>query len=395
MYGKIQQYLQDELKSIKEAGLYKDERVLQTSQGAKIKVPQGEVLNFCANNYLGMSSHTALIDAAREGLDRWGYGLSSVRFICGTQSVHKTLEERIAKFLGFEDAILFSSCFDANGALFEPLMGPEDAIISDALNHASIIDGIRLSKAQRYRYQHSDMADLEEQLKKAQDQRHRLIFTDGVFSMDGDTAKLPEIVELADKYDALVGVDDSHATGFIGKTGRGTPEHHDVIGKIDIMTSTLGKAMGGASGGFVAARKEIVELLRQRGRPYLFSNSLSPVIAHASLAAFDLIDESQELIETLHKNTAYFRMMMKEQGFEIKPGDTPIVPIMIYDAPKAQQFAAELLEEGIYVIGFFYPVVPEGQARIRVQISAAHTRAQIDTAIAAFARVGKKLGVIK
>jgi len=395
MYGAIKEHLSEELKSIRGAGLFKDERILQTPQGAKVKVPQGEVLNFCANNYLGLSSHSSLIEAARQGLDKWGYGLSSVRFICGTQDVHKTLETRVAKFLEKDDAILFSSCFDANGALFEPLFGAEDAIISDELNHASIIDGIRLSKAQRYRFKHADMADLEEQLKKAQEQRFRIVFTDGVFSMDGDMANLPGICELADKYDALVGVDDSHATGFIGQHGKGTGEFHGVLDRIDIISSTLGKAMGGASGGFIAARQEIVDLLRQRGRPYLFSNSLSPVIAEASLKAFDLISDSQELIETLRKNTEYFRTMMKEQGFEIKPGNTPIVPIMLFDAPLAQKFAAELLDEGVYVIGFFYPVVPEGQARIRVQISAAHTAAQIDTAIAAFTRVGKKLGVLK
>ena len=395
MYGSMKEFLGKELASIEEAGLYKNERILQTPQGAKVKVPQGEMLNFCANNYLGLSSHAELIEAARQGLDKWGYGLSSVRFICGTQSVHKTLEEKVAKFLEKDDAILFSSCFDANGALFEPLFGPEDAIISDELNHASIIDGIRLSKAERYRYKHADMADLEEQLKKAQSQRFRIVFTDGVFSMDGDMAKLPEICDLADKYDALVGVDDSHATGFIGTHGKGTGEFHDVLDRIDVITSTLGKAMGGASGGFIAARQEIVDLLRQRGRPYLFSNTLSPVIAEASIKAFDLISESQELIETLRKNTEYFRTMMKEQGFDIKPGNTPIVPIMLYDAPLAQKFAAELLDEGVYVIGFFYPVVAKGQARIRVQISAAHTAAQIDTAIAAFTRVGKKLGVLK
>ncbi len=394
MYGKMQEYLSSELKEIREAGLFKDERIIQTPQGPEIQVPQGDVLNFCANNYLGLSSHPTLVEAAHEALDRWGYGLSSVRFICGTQGVHKDLEDRISAFMAKDDTILFSSCFDANGALFEPLLGPEDAVISDALNHASIIDGIRLCKAQRYRYNHSDMADLEEKLKQAQDQRFRLVFTDGVFSMDGDTARLPEIVELAEKYDALVGVDDSHATGFIGKTGRGTPEHHDVMDRIDIITSTLGKAMGGASGGFITAHGEIIDLLRQRGRPYLFSNTLSPVIAHASIKAFDLIDDSRDLIENLHRNTAYFRRMMSEAGFDIKEGDTPIVPIMIYDAPKAQQFASDLLKEGVYVIGFFYPVVPKGQARIRVQLSAAHTREQIDDAMAAFIKVGKNLGVI-
>lgn len=395
MYGKLRDFLQTELQGIRDAGLYKDERILQTPQGARVKVPQGEVLNFCANNYLGLSSHPQLIDAAHEALNMWGYGLSSVRFICGTQQVHKQLETRISEFFSKDDTILFSSCFDANGALFEPLMGPDDAIITDALNHASIIDGIRLSKAQRFIYKHSDMEDLEAKLQEARGARYRLVFTDGVFSMDGDMAKLPEICDIAEKYDALVGVDDSHATGFLGSTGRGTPEHHGVMDRIDIITSTLGKAMGGASGGFITGHQEIIDLLRQRGRPYLFSNTLSPIIAYASVKAFDLIDESQEMIQTLQKNTAYFRAMMTEAGFDIKPGNTPIVPIMIYDAPKAQQFAADLLDEGVYVIGFFYPVVPQGQARIRVQLSAAHSREQIDTAIAAFIRIGRKLEVIK
>ncbi|MCB2211572.1 glycine C-acetyltransferase [bacterium] len=394
MFGEMQEYLRRELAGIRAAGLFKEERIIQTPQGPQIQVPQGEVLNFCANNYLGLSAHPALMDAAREGLEEWGYGLSSVRFICGTQGVHKQLEKRISDFLIKDDTILFSSCFDANGALFEPLLGPEDAIISDALNHASIIDGIRLCKAQRYRFKHADMADLEEQLKKSQDQRFRMIFTDGVFSMDGDMAKLPEIVALAEKYDALVGVDDSHATGFIGKTGRGTPEHFGVLDKIDVITSTLGKAMGGASGGFIAGRQEIIDLLRQRGRPYLFSNTLSPVIAKASIRAFDLIDESEELIANLHRNTDYFRKVMTDLGFDIKPGESPIVPIMIYDAPKAQKFANRLLEEGIYVIGFFYPVVPKGEARIRVQLSAAHTREQLDLAMRAFEKVGRELGVL-
>jgi glycine C-acetyltransferase len=359
-------------------------------------VPAGEVLNFCANNYLGLSSHPRLVESAHEGLRKWGYGLSSVRFICGTQDVHKQLENRIADFLGFDDSILFVACFDANGALFEPLMGPEDAIITDQLNHASIIDGIRLSKAQRFIYKHSDMEDLEEKLREAKDNaRHRLIFTDGVFSMDGDMARLPEIVELAKKYEALVGVDDSHATGFIGASGKGTHEHFDVMGEVDIITSTLGKAMGGASGGFVAAHQEVVDLLRQRGRPYLFSNTLAPPIVHASLTAFDLIEESKDLIETLHKNSEYFRRMMTEAGFDLKEGNTPIVPVMLYDAPLAQQFAADLLDEGVYVIGFFYPVVPKGQARIRVQLSAAHTREQLDKAVEAFIKVGRRHGVIE
>lgn len=395
MYGKIQQFLQNELKEIKEAGLQKDERIIQTPQGPAINVPTGEVLNFCANNYLGLSSHPALVEAAHEGLDRWGYGMSSVRFICGTQDVHKQLERKIADFLGLDDTILFASAFDANGALFEPLLGPDDAIISDELNHASIIDGVRLCKAQRYRYKHSNMEDLEEQLKAAQSARHRLVFTDGVFSMDGDMAKLPEIIALAEKYDAMVGVDDSHATGFIGKHGKGVHEYYDVMDKVDIITGTLGKAMGGASGGFVCAHQEIVDLLRQRGRPYLFSNTLAPMICHASLRAFDLVSESGDLIEQLEKNKNYFRQMMTEAGFDIKEGNTPIVPIMLYEAPLAQEFAKQLLEEGIYVTGFFYPVVPKGQARIRVQLSAAHTREQLDKAIAAFIRVGKRLGVIK
>jgi len=395
MYGKIREHLTRELASIREAGLYKDERVIETPQGAKIRVPAGEVLNFCANNYLGLSSHPELVRTAHTGLDRWGYGMSSVRFICGTQDVHKQLERKISSFLEKDDTILFASAFDANGALFEPLLGEEDAIISDALNHASIIDGIRLCKAQRYRYNHADMADLEKQLQAAQSARHRLVFTDGVFSMDGDTAKLPEIVALAEKYDAMVGVDDSHATGFIGENGKGSAEHHGVLDRIDIITGTLGKAMGGASGGFVTAHQEIVDLLRQRGRPYLFSNTLAPMIAHTSIRAFELLEESRDLIHTLHQNTAYFRRLMTEAGFDIRPGDTPIVPIMLYDAPLAQQFASQLLDEGVYVIGFFYPVVPKGEARIRVQLSAAHTREQLDTAIAAFVRVGKRLGVVK
>ncbi|MBD3166434.1 glycine C-acetyltransferase [bacterium] len=395
MYGTIKEHLASELASIKEAGLYKDERLIQTPQGPEIRVPQGEVLNFCANNYLGLSDHPDLVKSAHEALDRWGYGLSSVRFICGTQEIHKQLERTIADFLKMDDSILFSSCFDANGALFEPLMQKEDAIISDALNHASIIDGIRLSKAQRFRYQHSDMADLEAKLKEAQDARFRLVFTDGVFSMDGDTAKLNEICDLAEKYDALVGVDDSHATGFIGENGRGTPEELGVMDRVDIITSTLGKALGGASGGFITARQEIVGILRQRGRPYLFSNTLAPPITASAITAFNLIQDSKDLIRALKENTTYFREKMTEAGFDIKPGNTPIVPIMIYDAPKAQQFANDLLNEGIYVIGFFYPVVPKGQARIRVQLSAAHSRQQVDRAIEAFVKVGRNLGVIE
>jgi glycine C-acetyltransferase len=395
MYGKIKDFLTKEISDIREAGLYKEERIIQSPQDAAIEVPSGTVLNFCANNYLGLSNHPALVEAAHEALGKWGFGLSSVRFICGTQGVHKELEDTISKFMGFDDTILFGSCFDANGALFEPLLGPDDAIISDALNHASIIDGIRLCKAQRFRYKHADMADLETQLIASKDARHRMIFTDGVFSMDGDTAKLDEIVKLAEKYDAMVGVDDSHATGFVGPTGRGAAEHHGVLDKIDIVTSTLGKAMGGASGGYITGRSEIIELLRQRGRPYLFSNTLSPVIAHASIKAFDLVDSSKELITTLHRNKDHFRTQMTEAGFDIREGDTPIVPIMLYDAPLAQKFAAALLDEGVYVIGFFFPVVPRGEARIRVQLSAAHTREQLDSAIASFIKVGKDLGVIK
>lgn len=394
MYTAMKEHLGNELASIKEAGLYKDERILQTAQGAAVKVPQGEVLNFCANNYLGLSAHPRLVESAHEALDRWGYGLSSVRFICGTQEIHKELEKTISDFLGFDDSILFSSCFDANGALFEALMTAEDAIISDALNHASIIDGIRLCKAQRYRYEHSDMADLEAKLKEAQNARHRLIFTDGVFSMDGDVAKLDQICDLAEKYDAMVGVDDSHATGFLGKHGKGSYELKGVEGRIDIITSTLGKALGGASGGFITAHQEIIDILRQRGRPYLFSNSLAPSITASAIVAFNLIAESTDLIEKLRQNTAYFRTLMTEAGFDIKEGETPIVPIMIYDAPKAQQFAKDLLNEGIYVIGFFYPVVPKGQARIRVQLSAAHEREHLDKAIAAFIKTGKNLGII-
>ncbi len=394
MYGTIRDYLAQELDEIREAGLYKEERLLQTPQGPQVEVEQGKMLNFCANNYLGLSNHPQLIKAAHKALDRWGYGLSSVRFICGTQEIHKELEKTIAGFFSKDDAILFSSCFDANGALFEALLDDQDAVISDQLNHASIIDGIRLCKARRFRYQHAEMADLEAKLKEASAARHKLIFTDGVFSMDGDTAKLDEICDLAAQYDALVGVDDSHATGFLGRTGRGTPELKGVLDRVDIITSTLGKALGGASGGFIVSHREIIDLLRQRGRPYLFSNTLAPAITASAIEAFRLIDESTELIGRLQKNTEYFRLMMTEAGFDIKPGDTPIVPIMIHDAPRAQEFAEALLAEGVYVIGFFYPVVPKGEARIRVQLSASHTRQQLDLAIAAFMRVGRKLGVI-
>ena len=394
MYGAIREHLRSELDSIREAQLYKAERILETPQAARIRVTSGEVLNLCANNYLGLSNHPELVRAGHEGLDRWGFGLSSVRFICGTQQVHKDLEATISKFMGYDDTILFGSCFDANGALFETLLGPEDAILSDALNHASIIDGIRLSKARRFRYAHADMDDLEGQLKEASDARHRMIFTDGVFSMDGDVAKLDRICDLAEKYDAMVGVDDCHATGFLGETGRGSGEMKGVQDRIDVVTGTLGKALGGASGGYITGRAEIVELLRQRARPYLFSNALMPAIAHASITAFRLVDESRELIRTLRENTAHFRARIVEAGFEIKPGETPIVPIMVYDAALAKAMADAMLEEGVYVIGFSFPVVPKGEARIRTQVSAAHTRDDLDRAVDAFIRVGVKLGVV-
>jgi glycine C-acetyltransferase len=391
----LKPFLDEELGKIRAAGLYKDERVLQTPQGARIQVAQREVLNFCANNYLGLSSHPELIRAAHEALDRWGYGLSSVRFICGTQSLHKELETAIARFFGSDDAILYTSCFDANGGLFETLLGPDDAIISDALNHASIIDGIRLCKAERHRYANADLRELEDCLKKTQDKRVRMIATDGVFSMDGTIAPLPQICDLADRYKALVMVDDSHASGFIGKTGRGTPELHGVSSRIDVMTSTLGKALGGAAGGFTTGRREIIELLRQRSRPYLFSNTVPPPICGAALKAFELLSRTTGLRDKLEENTRHFRAEMTQRGFAIKPGVHPICPIMLYDAKLAQDFAREILDEGIYVIGFFFPVVPQGQARIRVQISAAHERADLDRAIAAFDRVGRKLGVLK
>lgn len=391
----IQPVLDAELQTIREGGLYKEERVIQGPQGARIRVPQGEVLNFCANNYLGLSSHPELIAAAHKALDTHGYGLSSVRFICGTQDIHKKLEETIARFLGMDDAILYTSCFDANGGLFETLLGEQDAIISDALNHASIIDGIRLCKAERYRYAHADMKELEECLKKAQGRRVRMIATDGVFSMDGDLAKLPEICALAATYDALVMVDDSHATGFIGRTGRGTPEHHGVQDRIDIITSTLGKALGGAAGGFTAARGPIVRMLRQRSRPYLFSNTVPPPIVGAAQKAFELLSGTTELRDRLERNTRRFREGIAKLGFTIKPGGTPIVPIMLFDAKLAQDFARESLAEGIYVIGFSFPVVPKGEARIRVQISAAHEPEHLDRALEAFGKVGRKLGVLK
>lgn len=385
-----------ELASVKEAGLYKEERVITSAQGAEITLNTGEkVLNFCANNYLGLSSHPKVIEAAHRYIDSHGFGMSSVRFICGTQDIHKTLEEKIAQFLGTEDTILYAAAFDANGGVFEPLLGEEDAIISDALNHASIIDGVRLCKAVRYRYNHNDMEDLEKQLQAAQSQKTRLIVTDGVFSMDGTIAQLDKIVALAEKYEALIMIDECHASGFVGKTGRGTHEFRNVMGKIDIITGTLGKALGGASGGFTSGKKEIIELLRQRSRPYLFSNTLAPSIAGTSIAVLDLLSETTELRDQLEQNTKYFRSQMTKAGFDIKPGEHPIVPIMLYDANLAQDFARLLLDEGIYVIGFFYPVVPKGQARIRVQLSAAHTQAHLNKAISSFVKVGKQLGVIK
>ena len=395
MYTRLKSILATELTSIREAGLYKDERVLSSAQAAAIKVGGREVINFCANNYLGLSSHPAVIAAAHKALDEWGYGLSSVRFICGTQEIHKQLERGIAEFLHTDDAILYSSCFDANGGLFETLLGAEDCIISDELNHASIIDGVRLCKAERMRYRNNDMGHLEECLKEAGKFRLRMIATDGVFSMDGFVARLEDICDLAERYDALVMVDDSHATGFMGKTGRGTPEFHHVVGKVDVMTSTLGKAMGGASGGFTTGRKEIVEMLRQRSRPYLFSNSLAPPIVAASLAVLALLEKSTELRDRLEENTRYFRTGMTAAGFDIVPGSHPITPIMFGEAKLANDVARDMLAEGIYVIGFSYPVVPKGKARIRVQISAAHTKAHLDRALDAFRTVGKKHGLVR
>jgi glycine C-acetyltransferase len=399
MYGEsFKSWAQSELKGIREAGLYKAERIITTPQHAEIAVTTGDrVLNFCANNYLGLSSHPKVVEAAKKALDEWGYGMSSVRFICGTQSVHKELERKIAMFLGLEDSILYSSCFDANGGLFEVLLDEDCAIISDQLNHASIIDGIRLCKAQRYRYANADMADLESILEKDEVKatKRRILATDGAFSMDGNIAPLDGVCDLAEKYDCMVMVDDSHCTGFIGKTGRGTHEYRGVMGRVDIITSTLGKAMGGASGGFTAGPKEVVELLRNRSRPYLFSNTLTPPIAAAALVAFDLISDTTELRDKLEANTKHFRSEMTEAGFDIRPGDHPIVPIMLGDAKLAADMAADMLKEGIYVIGFSYPVVPKGQARIRVQLSAAHEKAHIDRAIKAFVKVGRKHGVIK
>lgn len=397
MYGKMKDVLAEELQNIKEAGLFKTERIITTPQDAVIKTTTGqEVINFCANNYLGLSSHPKVIDAAHKTLDERGYGMSSVRFICGTQDIHKELEAKIAEFLGTEDTILYAAAFDANGGVFEPLLGKEDAIISDALNHASIIDGVRLCKAMRYRYANNDMADLENQLIAANEAnaRFKVIVTDGVFSMDGYVAQLDKICDLADKYDALVMVDECHATGFIGKTGRGSIELRNVIGRVDIITGTLGKALGGAMGGFTTGRKEIIELLRQRSRPYLFSNSLAPSIVGASIAVFDLLSETTELRDKLEWNINYFKDGIKKVGLEIKDGDSAIVPVMLYDAALSQKFADALLDEGIYVIGFFFPVVPKDQARIRVQLSAAHEKEHLDKAISAFEKVGKSLGVI-
>lgn len=384
-----------ELEEIKDAGLYKNERIITSGQGAEIEVGGKMVLNFCANNYLGLSAHPKVIEAAKQTIDKRGYGLSSVRFICGTQDIHKELEKKIADFLGTEDSILYAACFDANGGVFEPLFGEEDAIISDALNHASIIDGVRLCKAQRFRYEHNNMEDLERKLIETQNLRSRIIVTDGSFSMDGTIAQLDKICDLADKYDAIVMIDECHSTGFIGKTGRGTHEYRGVMGRIDIITGTLGKALGGASGGFTTGKTEIIEMLRQRSRPYLFSNTVAPSIVGASIAVFDLLNETTELRDKLEDNTKYFRKKMTAAGFDIKPGDHPIVPIMLYEAALAQNFAARLLEEDIYVIGFFFPVVAKGQARIRVQISAAHEPKHLDKAIESFTKVGKELGVLK
>lgn len=395
MYGKMKEYLQAEINAIKEGGIYKRERIIVSPQGANVTINTGEkVVIMCANNYLGLSSHPAVIQAAKDTLDTHGFGMSSVRFICGTQDIHKELERKIADFYGTEDTILYAAAFDANGGVFEPLFGEEDAIISDELNHASIIDGVRLCKANRYRYKHSDMADLEQQLIKAQEQRFRIIVTDGVFSMDGDIAKMDEICALAEKYDALVMSDECHSAGFIGKTGRGVPEYCGVSGKVDIITGTLGKALGGAMGGYTTGKKEIIELLRQRSRPYLFSNSLAPAIVGASNKVFDILSSTTELRDILEENTKYFKDRILAAGFDIKPGNSPIVPIMLYDAALSQKFADALLEEGVYAIGFFFPVVAKGQARIRTQISAAHSIEDLDKAIAAFIKVGKALGVI-
>ncbi len=390
----LRERLTKELEEIKASGLYKEERIIESPQGAEITVGDRQVINFCANNYLGLSSNPKVLEAAKNTLDERGYGMSSVRFICGTQDIHRELENKISKFLGTEDTILYAACFDANGGVFEPLLNKEDAIISDALNHASIIDGVRLCKAQRYRYKNNDMADLEEKLKESQDARTRVIVTDGTFSMDGTIAQVDKIVALAEKYDAVVMVDDSHSTGFIGKTGRGTHEYCGVVGKVDIITGTLGKALGGASGGFTSGNKEIIDMLRQRSRPYLFSNTLAPSVVGGSIAVLDLLSETTELRDKLAENTKYFREQMTAAGFDIKPGEHPIVPVMLHDAVLSQKMSSRLLEEGIYVIGFFYPVVPKGEARIRVQVSAAHEKEHLDKAINAFTKIGKELDII-
>ena len=396
MYGKIKEHLQKEIADIKEAGLYKNERIITTPQKADIKVSTGEdVLNFCANNYLGLSNHPRLVKAAKAGMDSHGYGMSSVRFICGTQDLHKTLEAKIAEFFGTEDTILYAACFDANGGVFEPLLNDQDAIISDSLNHASIIDGVRLCKAQRYRYANADMADLEAKLIEAQAQRFRIIVTDGVFSMDGNVAPMDKINELAKKYDAMIMVDECHSAGVVGKTGRGVTEYFDIRGEVDIITGTLGKAFGGAIGGFTTGKKEIIEILRQRSRPYLFSNSIPPSVANAGIEMFDMMAETSELQDKLHSNTKYFVAKMKEAGFDIKPTKSAICAVMLYDAKLSQEMASELLKEGIYVIGFYYPVVPKEQARIRVQLSAGHKQEHLDKCITAFTKVGKELGVLK
>ncbi|MCX6641534.1 MAG: glycine C-acetyltransferase [bacterium] len=394
MYTKLKKFLTLELQHFKTSGIYKEERVLQSPQGARIIVKGKEVLNFCSNNYLGLSSHPKVIAAAHQALDKWGFGLSSVRFICGTQELHKQLEKKLAQFLRMDDAILYAACFDANGGVFEPFLSEDCGVIADALNHASLIDGIRLTKAKRYIYQHADMDDLESKLKDSQSDMFRMIVTDGVFSMDGDIAKLPEICALADKYDALLLVDDSHATGFVGSTGRGTPEYCGVEDRVDIITTTFGKALGGATGGATVGRQEMIDMLRQRSRPYLFSNTLAPVVAGATIAVLDLLSETTELRDKLERNTLYFRKGMKSLGFNIKPGTHPIVPILLYEAKPALKLATQLLNEGIYVVAFSYPVVPRGQARIRVQISAAHDRPDLDRALEAFAKIGKELGVI-
>jgi glycine C-acetyltransferase len=396
MYGKIKEHLQQELAQIEEAGLYKKERIIVTPQKADIKVNTGQdVLNFCANNYLGLSNHPRLVQAAKDALDTHGYGMSSVRFICGTQDMHKELEKRIADYFGTEDTILYAACFDANGGVFEPLLTEEDAIISDALNHASIIDGVRLCKAKRYRYESANMEDLEKQLQLAQAQRFRIIVTDGVFSMDGHMAPMDKINELAEKYDAMVMVDECHSAGVVGKTGRGVSEAYNLRGKIDIITGTLGKAYGGAIGGFTTGRKEIIDMLRQRSRPYLFSNSIPPAVANAGIEVFKMLEESTELHDKLVENVLYFKEKMTAAGFDLKPSESAILAVMLYDAKLSQEFAAKLLEEGIYVIGFYYPVVPKEQARIRVQVSAGHSREHLDKAVAAFTKVGKELGVLK